>query len=339
MFSSLVSRHGANLTIAGVPHTNKKRSLPQSKQLTHIQRYIAGPEIRSATGHYPKVRGKRACPYASRLPGSLTVEAALTLPMFFFAVCILWTFFSVMILQVRIQSAADDVSGRLAQQAYLVKEWKAGDEAARGDLSGYTEDLSVSSLLGDAAWMTWAGTRIRNRLSGMDHLPVLGGVSGIRVLGSSWRRSGDLDLQIDYVMEIPILLGVSRKIPMTQHSLRRSWTGSQSKGSGDEAEAEEMVYITDSGSVYHRDMGCYHLLLTVREVPGAAAGGQINDSGRRYTPCERCAAGFRGGGTVYVAREGDRYHTTRDCAGLKRSVRAVPLSEAGGRRACSNCGN
>ena len=60
-----------------------------------------------------------------------------------------------------------------------------------------------------------------------------------------------------------------------------------------------------------------------------------NASGGRYSPCEKC--GGDGSGIVYITNEGDRYHNTIECSGLKRSVRCVPLSEAGGRAPCSRC--
>ena len=60
-----------------------------------------------------------------------------------------------------------------------------------------------------------------------------------------------------------------------------------------------------------------------------------NASGGKYSPCEKC--GGDGSVIVYVTNEGDRYHNTIECSGLKRSVRCVPLSEAGGRSPCSRC--
>lgn len=284
---------------------------------------------------------KRAFPCTSRWKGSLTVEAAMTVPMFLFVVVMMWTFFSVMVLHVRLQWAAEQVGGELAQQAFLLKEWKAGSDSDRSNLSGQSEGISLSSLMSDTAWKVWAGTQLVSKTgrSVIENSPVVGGTAGIQVLGSTWRMNGDLDLRIDYVVSIPVLPGVTKKLALTQHSLHRSWTGCQSSGSGDAEDKEEMVYITSRGSVYHRDISCYHLLLTVREVSAAAVRGQRNESGGGYTACERCAEGIALRGTVYIAREGDRYHSTRDCAGLKRSVKSVPLSQAGGRRPCSNCGS
>ena len=80
---------------------------------------------------------------------------------------------------------------------------------------------------------------------------------------------------------------------------------------------------------------CTHLTLSITLAGRDEVEGLRNASGGRYSPCEKC--GGDGSGIVYVTNEGDRYHNTIECSGLKRTVRCVPLSEAGGRSPCSRC--
>ncbi|MBQ2257432.1 MAG: pilus assembly protein, partial [Lachnospiraceae bacterium] len=62
-----------------------------------------------------------------------------------------------------------------------------------------------------------------------------------------------------------------------------------------------------------------------------------NESREIYYPCEECGGSC--GNTVYITSHGNRYHATLSCSKLKRTVLAVPISQVGGRGACSKCGN
>ena len=283
-------------------------------------------------------RGKRR-----RYPGSLTVEASLAVPLFLYAVYTFWIFFSILTLQLHIQSAADQIAGQLAQQSYLVAAWQHGTEDGkdRSQLEGMSDGISLSGILKDAAWKTYAASELKKKV-GEDFLNqtyVISGAGGLSVMKSTWDLYGDLDLRIDYKIAFPILLGFRAKIPLTQHSLHRSWTGCQSNasGGGEEGGAEALVYVTETGTVFHRDINCYHLNLKIREVSASSVGGERNQNGGKYYPCERCAMAVAPVGRVFIAKSGDRYHTTRECSGLKRTVRSVPESQAG-LRPCSNCG-
>ena len=277
--------------------------------------------------------------------GSLTVEASLVMPLFIFAVYLIWCFFGILTLHVHIQQAADQVAGSLAEQSYLAAAWEHGtsDTETKSRLAGISKGISVESVLTDAVWKSYAESEVRN-LVGEEFLEdawVVSGADGLSLWQSSWDQNGDLDLQVDYTVELPALLGFRWQIDLTQHSLRRSWTGSQSGASGStegDGEADVLVYVTETGRVYHRDISCYHLNLTIREVSFGSVGSERNQNGAKYYPCEKCAVGVEIGSYVFIAKEGNRYHTTRDCSGLKRTVNTVPLSQVGGKRACSNCG-
>ena len=97
---------------------------------------------------------------------------------------------------------------------------------------------------------------------------------------------------------------------------------------------EGVVYITETGLVYHRDYHCTHLDLSIRMVSSEEVKRLRNKSGGKYHTCERCKGGTGG---VYITDTGNRYHSSLSCSGLKRTVYAVPLSEIAGKRACSKC--
>lgn len=101
-------------------------------------------------------------------------------------------------------------------------------------------------------------------------------------------------------------------------------------------EGEPYVYITENGTVYHTTRSCSHLTLSIETVLRSNLETMRNADGGRYYACERCGGGD--GMNVYVTGEGNRFHGSISCSGLRRSVRAVPFSEVGVLPACSRCG-
>ena len=49
-----------------------------------------------------------------------------------------------------------------------------------------------------------------------------------------------------------------------------AWTGAEEQeNSGKTEKQEEMVYVTESGSVYHRKLGCRYLKVSIQQVAGS----------------------------------------------------------------------
>lgn len=124
---------------------------------------------------------------------------------------------------------------------------------------------------------------------------------------------------------------------VTKKAVVRAWVGYTGESFQHQA-GEELVYITPEGTVYHKSRDCTYLRLSVRQIAYANLKDERNQSGGRYSPCEYCIRGDLKGGTVYITSYGGSYHSSAGCQGLKRTVMAVPLSEAGGRPCCSRCG-
>lgn len=119
----------------------------------------------------------------------------------------------------------------------------------------------------------------------------------------------------------------------------REHDGTEGDGTAGQEEREHMVYVTETGSVYHTKMGCSYLDLSVRHVSGTSVSGLRNDYGEKYSACETCAKGQSPAGMVYITDTGNRYHNLETCSGLKRTVRMVKESHVRGEmHACSRCG-
>lgn len=117
------------------------------------------------------------------------------------------------------------------------------------------------------------------------------------------------------------------------------WIGydlSQGEGSKQQ-EKEEMVYITQSGTAYHRERGCIYLNPSVKMMGVDQARTAVNQDGGVYTACELCGGNSE---IVYVTETGSRFHSTITCSGLRRTIDYVTLQEAmaAGYHACPRCG-
>lgn len=118
-----------------------------------------------------------------------------------------------------------------------------------------------------------------------------------------------------------------------------AWTGtSWEETSEPEEKPEKMVYVTASGTVYHKSLDCSYLKLSVSQISGTEVASRRNESGEKYYACESCSRGQKPAGCVYITKSGNRFHNDRTCSGLKRTVRLVKESKAANLSACQRCG-
>ena len=259
--------------------------------------------------------------------GSMTLEAAFALPFFLFAVINILFAVNIIGTQSRINAALHQTGNKMA-------------------FAGYVYERTVGSALPDSL----AGVAMTNVYAkgqileyvGRDYLDqscVIDGAGGISFAGSSVMEDGDIiDLQVSYkVRPFSGIMGFNGFV-MTQRYYGRAWTGYDVTQYVSDIEQEDpMVYITETGTVYHTDRNCTYLNPSVQSVSAVMVDDKRNQSGGKYYPCEICGAGT-GMGQVYVTKQGSSYHSRINCSGLKRTIYTVPLSQVGGRGRCSKCG-
>ena len=120
----------------------------------------------------------------------------------------------------------------------------------------------------------------------------------------------------------------------------RPWTGrDRSRNGDDENEGEKLVYVTEHGQVYHTNAACTHIDLSLHAEESGALDTLRNSHGSCYHACEKCVGSGQVNSIVYITDDGERYHNSAACSGLKRSVHLVPASEAGNLPLCSRCGS
>ena len=241
--------------------------------------------------------------------GSVTIEAAFGIPLFLFAaLCLIWL--------IEIQSIKISITAAAQSAAKSAAE----DTAVIPVLNTIKLKSDIVSLIGE--------DRINRSI-------IRGGSSGI----SCWKSyvspaTGEMNIKVEYDIMVPIPVIGSPSASLEEKFTISSWNGRNNEQMG--GENREIVYMTENGSVYHEDYNCSYLRLSLRYVPYEELGSIRNESGGQYHACEKCVIGSAMTG-VYITENGNKYHNTLGCSGLKRTIYAVKRSETGGVGGCSRC--
>ena len=262
-----------------------------------------------------------------RTRGSMTLEAAFVLPFFLFAVINILFAVNIIGTQSRINAALHQTGNKMA-------------------FAGYVYEHTVGSVLPDSlAGVAMTNVYARGQVLeyvGRNYLEqscIVGGAGGISFAGSSIMEDGDLiDLQVSYkVKPFSDIMGFNG-FALSQRYYGKAWTGYDvTQYISDIGGEDPMVFITETGTVYHTDRNCTYLNPSVESIPALTVDGKRNQSGGRYYPCEICGTSMSIG-QVYVTQHGNSYHSRINCSGLKRTIYTVPMSQVGGRGRCSKCG-
>lgn len=111
--------------------------------------------------------------------------------------------------------------------------------------------------------------------------------------------------------------------------MENAFTGVLTRMSQSEQGEDEMVYVTKTGSVYHRSIACNHLKLSLRVVSIKELEEKRSFDGSIYYPCEKCCGGknLSAKQNVVICNYGNRYHVEKSCQKISRSIREIPISK------------
>lgn len=267
-----------------------------------------------AFSRYFHINKKRETPHCICRHGSLTVEASVILPLFAAFFAFLLFYFRVMEVQLIVQNALEETGRNLAMLS--VKELEEPEE-----------EIGYLALGKGMLYLNLKDEPVVSQY-------VSGGAAGVSLLASEFEGDYIL-LNANYVMRFPVKLLGNQDFSIGQKTQFRKWNGwhSTSEHSG----VIELVYVTEYGEVYHMRRSCAYLALSIQKVAYAELWTKRNYNGENYAECELCSAESNLWGEVYITDYGDRYHTTLDCGGLKRTIYQKRLSEIGGMPACKKC--
>ncbi len=268
---------------------------------------------------------------SKRIKASMTVEASLILPIFIMLFMNLLSMIEVYRIHSNVAATLWEEGRKTAKYLYL-KETAA--EVFEG-----ADEIDVSKL--EALLTSISGQR--QIIENLETYPVwerivTGGKGGFAVVGKS-EENGILSIDCSYRIH-PLFVSftpVSKKIE--NHYYGHAWIGYVLGEKAEEGADEEIfVYITETGTVYHKNRGCSYLNPSIQNIGAGELESIRNKSGGIYYPCPLCDDIVVSGGTFYITDYGTDYHTSAACSGLKRTIYTVRLSEVKGRGACSKCG-
>lgn len=264
-----------------------------------------------------------------KLNAVMTVEASLILPVFIMLFMNVLSIVEVYRIHSSVAESLWDEGRRTAKYCYL--------KEATEDILGFQES-DVSGIETLAAALPGSSEIVKDlgNYSVWEKI-VDGGKSGFWV-NRKTEDNGMISIDCGYRIH-PLFMSltpISKKIE--NHYYGHAWIGYVlGDGKDVEGEGEIYVYITETGTVYHRNRGCSYLNPSIRSVNVGNLDSARNNGGAVYYACPLCKD-MAEWENCYVTDYGTSYHTSITCSGLKRTIYGVKLSEVGGRSACSKCG-
>ncbi|MDO4477430.1 MAG: hypothetical protein Q4B73_00145 [Lachnospiraceae bacterium] len=232
--------------------------------------------------------------------GSVTVECALALPLFFLALAMLIAFMNAIGLQVSASLELANRARRLSEAAYMV----AGGAAEQ---SAYATD----ELNGESR----------------------------QTAGNQAHDNGWIDLTQTKTYRFPVSLIPNAGIAIAVRARVYPWIGAPEGGLGGDGfaagDGTEMVYVTENQEVYHTHADCTHLDLSVKTATLAEVAHLRNAYGQKYKPCNGFPKDYTG--PVYLTEKGDCYYPSPFDHALVRHVKLVKASAVEGLPLCSRC--
>ena len=295
------------------------------------------------------------------VPGSMTVEAAVVLPLFLIFFINLSSSIEMIRLHDKLSMALWNTGSDLSFYGALITDpvkdmGRTGHKKADPDDNEKKESREESlneeeqnigkTLLQELGDLAFTYVYVRNKL--IDHLgkdyldnsPIKGGSEGLCFIESEIFNDEDIiDIGVTYSVSPPIDAGDLLSFRMSNRYYAHLWNGYNVAGKKDDKEEKKtIVYITENSAVYHTRTDCTYLKLAVRPSTMSALPDERNQSGGRYGRCLICTLG-EAPDTIYICDEGGKYHYSRDCYSLKRTYTAVRLeSVKDTHRPCSRCG-
>lgn len=257
---------------------------------------------RPKTNHEGKIKIKKILGkrvYLFTSNGSITVEAAIVITIFVLTISSIIGYLTLMNQQLAHQVRINNIAITMSK----VKFYEKVAKEARGD------SAQIKKLEND-------NEQLKNQLN----------VSGEQIKEND---TGEIDVVYSFFYNIP---WINKKIQVTERCFVKDWTGF------DITKAQELVYITKNGRVYHTTKECSHLSLDIRKINYLQLPAERNCYGAKYKKCGICVNQYLSSESdIFVTKDGTKYHSSLMCSGLLRNIITVEKSKVEDMPPCSRC--
>ena len=256
------------------------------------------------------IKRAKASPRASSksLKASLTIEAAVVLPLFFMGMVALICIMDLQRVKTEVNVSLNESAKELGMYAFAL----GAGESPIGEVD-------------DALCMAYAQANLKS-----DERVTL------HTLKSSY-NSNVVELWVSGSYRLPVAIIPIPRITFQNRVRVHDWTGYDGDGAAESEHVhEELVYVTPHQSVYHTSSSCTHLDLSITQTTTGQVGALRNENGGKYHECSSCVGGGYSG-IAYITKTGDRYHASLNCHGLKRGIELIPKEEVSGLQECLRC--
>ena len=257
------------------------------------------------------------------ISASMTVEATILLPLFLFFVLSMGNAIEMIRLHSKMELSMWDVGRHIATYGHmLLNEEETGGVTFSAELlAGVYAKSHAEEMLGEDY---------------LETTPLKNGADSLHFWETQLLDNGCFEVVATYEVQPDWeMLGI-RPFRMANRYYGHLWNGYDIEMASYAGE-RSWVYVAENGMVFHENRDCTHLRLSVRAVAFSEVCEKRNNYGERYVMCQMCQKN-QTQGTVYIADNGDCYHYSRTCAGLKRTVYTILRGEAKGYQPCSRCG-
>ncbi len=245
------------------------------------------------------------------------MEAALVLPFFLCAVSALLLIGQFLLVEANIYHGLLQTGRVYARQESVLKSEREGHKENLKKLGGILET--------NALFHTYV------KKTSLDSSFIVGGAYGVII--RTVQDENYIQMEANYTLRSPVLFFKMIIKPEKIKIRIRKFNGYYDHMSGESGDSD-MVYRTKYGGVYHTRLDCYHLTITITDPDKVK---KIMKS-IHYRKCDKCIRKGTVPDQLYITKEGDCYHSTLDCSGLKRMVEMVSKDSVKGKRICSECG-
>lgn len=247
-----------------------------------------------------------------RYVGSMTVEAAILLPLFLFFFLHLFGVVEMLRLHSKITFGLWECGNQLA--VYVAMPEELGEKVP---------DVAVSYLYVKNRMESFLGREY------LDTSPLVSGRQGLNYLASAYDEDC-IDIGVTYQVAPQFSVFPFPYLRMVNRYYGKAWTGYLNNSD------VRFVYVTIYGEVWHSRADCTHIFITIKETDWSNIGKLRNHNGGKYYPCELCEKKEKGNKTYYT-EYGDRYHKDRECSSLVRYIRAIQRTDSIAYKPCSRC--